>query len=94
MTADVNLAAMVGGVASVMTIVISKWFDSGAQERRTLTENRREDDRAKAIELADCEKSRDDMRVRCSQLWAENAVLKATLIAHNITLPPSFGEPT
>jgi hypothetical protein len=92
MTADVNLAAMVGGAASVLTVVISRWFDSGAQDRRTIIDNRREDDRAKAIELADCEKSRDDMRAKCSQLWADNAVLKATLIAHNIPLPPSFGE--
>ena len=88
-TPDATAAALVGGIASLLTLLVSKWWDSGAQDRRLLSENRRADDREKARELADCHALNDELRTRCSEVYADNAALRATLMGRGILIPPT-----
>jgi hypothetical protein len=85
--------ALISGSVAVGTVLLSRRLDSGAEERRTLRDNRRADDRAKAQELTDCEETNDTLRARIAELYADNAALRATLLARNIPLPPPTPSP-
>jgi hypothetical protein len=90
---DATTAALVGFLASMVTLLISKWWDSGAQDRRTLSENRRADDREKARGLAECQALNDELRARCSDVYADNTALRTILLSRGIVIPPPNHEP-
>jgi hypothetical protein len=85
---DPVTVAVISGSVAVCTVMLSRWLDSGAEERRTVRDNRRADDRAKDKELTDCEATNDALRARIAELYADVAALRATLLAKGIQLPP------
>ena len=90
--------AIVAGCASLGTLVLSKWFDANASQRREATEERRLADRVALdaqheaereakhdLEMCQivCERLRDERAV----LLSDRAWLRALLAANGIAVP-------
>jgi uncharacterized protein YlxW (UPF0749 family) len=82
-------ALMVGTLASLLTLVVSKRLDASHTDRRRAADDRRADERDRVHELERCEEAKEMLRDQVSALRADNAGLRATLAAKGIPLPPA-----
>ena len=86
-TPDATQAAIVGAIASLLTIGLSKWLDATSADRRDQANARREADREAKNDLALCEITCERLREKQGELLSERAYLRGLLAAHDVTIP-------